>query len=231
MPQSTAATAPHADLPTRPARPIKLYRLALSGHCHRVELMLNLLDLPYENVDIDLGRGEHKQPAYLAINPFGQVPAIDDDGVVLADSNAILVYLATRYDAQHSWLPRDAVAAAHVQRWLSVAAGDLAFGAAAARVAVLFGRDVDTTAMIERGVLLLSRLEAHFTAPNAAPFVTAATPTIADIALYTYLAHAPEGNVSLAPYPAVRAWLARIEALPRFIPMASTPCGLNAVAA
>ncbi|AKM30842.1 glutathione S-transferase [Pandoraea faecigallinarum] len=224
------ATA-HTDAPARPDRPIKLYRLILSGHCHRIELMLNLLDLPYETVDIDLGAGEHKQPAYLAINPFGQVPAIDDNGVVLADSNAILVYLANRYDTQRTWLPRDAVAAAHVQRWLSVAAGDLAFGAAAARVAVLFNRDVDTSAMVERGVLLLSRLEAHLTAPNATPFVAAAIPTIADVALYTYLAHAPEGNVSLQPYPAVRAWLARIEALPRFVPMPASPCGLNAVAA
>ncbi|MCI3207474.1 MULTISPECIES: glutathione S-transferase N-terminal domain-containing protein [Pandoraea] len=214
-----------------PARPIRLYRFALSGHCHRVELMLRLLDLPYETVDVDLGSGEHKQPPYLAINPFGQVPAIDDNGVVLADSNAILVYLANRYDVSHAWLPQDAVAAADVQRWLSVAAGDLAFGAAAARVAVVFNRNVDTTAMIERGVLLLTRLEAHLSGPKATAFVTAATPTIADIALYTYLAHAPEGNVSLQPYPAVRAWLARIEAMPRFVPMAPTACGLNALAA
>ncbi|UVA79859.1 glutathione S-transferase family protein [Pandoraea commovens] len=227
----TRPTDIHAYAPARPARPIKFYRFTLSGHCHRIELMLNLLDLPYEAIDVDLATGENKQPAYLAINPFGQVPAIDDDGVILADSNAILVYLATRYDAKHAWLPQDAVAAAHVQRWLSVAAGDLAFGAAAARVAVVFNRGVDTTAMVERGVLLLTRLEAHLTAVNAMPFVTATTPTIADIALYTYLAHAPEGNVSLQPYPAVRAWLARIEALPRFVPMPSTACGLNAVAA
>lgn len=221
----------HAYVPARPARPIRLYRYALSGHCHRIELMLNLLDLPYEAIDVDLATGEHKQPAYLAINPFGQVPAIDDDGVVLSDSNAILVYLASRYDTQDTqdaWLPRDAVAAANVQRWLSVAAGDLAFGAAAARVAVVFNRPGDTSAMIERGKLLLARLEAHLTTPQASEFLVGATPTIADIACYTYLAHAPEGNVSLQPYPAVRAWLARIEALPRFVPMASTACGLNA---
>lgn len=226
MNQSTQTATPHAT--ARPARPIRLYRHALSGHCHRVEWMLHLLDLPYETVDIDFATGEHKQPAYLAINPFGQVPAIDDDGVVLADSNAILVYLASRYDASGTWLPRDPLGAAKVQRWLSVAAGDLAFGPAAARVVVLFRRDVDTTAMHERATLLLTRMQAHLASPGAPRFLAGDTPTIADVACYAYLAHAPEGNVSLEPYPAVRAWLDRVASLPRFLPMASSPCGLNA---
>ncbi|QHE90661.1 glutathione S-transferase family protein [Pandoraea fibrosis] len=212
----------------RPARPIRLYRHALSGHCHRVELMLHLLDLPYETVDIDFAAREHKQPAYLAINHFGQVPAIDDDGVVIADSNAILTYLATRYDARGTWLPRDALSAAKVQRWLSVAAGELAFGPAAARVVVLFQRPVDATEMIERAKTLLSNIETYLSAPQATAFLAGDTPTIADVACYAYLAHAPEGNVSLAPYPAVRAWLGRVAGLPRFVPMASTACGLNA---
>ncbi|WP_353192456.1 glutathione S-transferase [Pandoraea pnomenusa] len=214
--------------PTRPDRPIRLYRNPLSGHCHRVELMLHLLDLPFETVELDFATGQHKQPAFLAINPFGQVPAIDDDGLTLADSNAILVYLAKRYDASGDWLPDDPVTAARVQRWLSVAAGDLAFGPGAARVVVLFKREADTAAMIERAVLLLSRMEAHLDAPGATHFLASDTPTIADVACYAYLAHAPEGNVTLAPYPAVRAWLARVAAMPRFVPMASTACGLNA---
>ncbi|AJC23223.2 glutathione S-transferase family protein [Pandoraea pulmonicola] len=222
MNRSTQTSSP------RPARPIRLYRHALSGHCHRVEWMLHLLDLPYETVDIDFATGEHKQPAFLAINPFGQVPAIDDDGVVLADSNAILVYLASRYDASGTWLPRDPVNAAKVQRWLSVAAGDLAFGPAAARVVVLFKRDMETSAMIERAHLLLTRMQAHLSSPGASPFLAGDAPTIADVACYAYLAHAPEGNVSLEPYPAVRAWLDRVASLPRFLPMASTACGLNA---
>jgi len=225
MPHLAEAHTQHA---ARPARPIRFYRHALSGHCHRVELMLHLLDLPFEIIDIDLVAGEHKQPAYLAINLFGQVPAIDDDGVVIADSNAILTYLATRYDTTGAWLPRDAVTAAKVQRWLSVAAGDLAFGPAAARVVVVFKRPLDATAMIERATTLLSRTETYLGAPQATAFLAGDTPTIADIACYAYLAHAPEGNVSLEPYPAVRAWLARVAALPRFVPMASTACGLNA---
>ncbi|VVD66736.1 glutathione S-transferase family protein [Pandoraea terrigena] len=228
-PAETHALSPEPSVhPARPTRPIRLYRHALSGHCHRVELMLHLLDLPYETIDIDLTTGEQKQPAFLAINPFGQVPVIDDDGQVIADSNAILIYLASRYDASGTWLPGDPIAAATTQRWLSVAAGDLAFGPAAARVVVVFKRPVDATAMIERATLLLSRMQAYLSAPHSTPFLAGDTPTIADVACYTYLAHAPEGNVSLEPYPAVQAWLARVAALPRFVPMASTACGLNA---
>lgn len=225
MPHSVEATTSRT---VRPARPIRLYRHALSGHCHRVELMLSLLELPFETVEIDFASAEHKQPAFLAISPFGQVPAIDDDGLLFADSNAILVYLASRYDTQGVWLPRDPVAAARVQRWLSVAAGDIAFGPAAARVAEVFKRDVDTRAMIERAALLLSRMEAHLAAPQGTSFLAGNTATIADVACYAYIAHAPEGNVNLAPYPAVRAWLARVAALPRFVPMAASACGLNA---
>lgn len=225
MPHSVEATTSRT---VRPARPIRLYRHALSGHCHRVELMLSLLELPFETMEIDFASAEHKQPTFLAISPFGQVPAIDDDGLLLADSNAILVYLASRYDPQGVWLPRDPVAAARVQRWLSVAAGDIAFGPAAARVAEVFKRDVDTRAMIERAALLLSRMEAHLAAPQGTSFLAGDTATIADVACYAYIAHAPEGNVNLAPYPAVRAWLARVAALPRFVPMAASACGLNA---
>lgn len=98
--------------------PIKLYHFPLSGHAHRVQLMLSLLELPVEVVFVDLAKGAHKQADFLAINPFGQVPVIDDNGVILADSNAILVYLAQKY-GKGRWLPSDPLGAARVQRWLS----------------------------------------------------------------------------------------------------------------
>lgn len=125
---------------TRPAQPIRLYRHALSGHAHRVQLMLSLLDLPITLVDVDLLNGEQKTPDFLKRNRFGQVPVIEDGEVTLADSNAILIYLASRYDAARRWYPSEPVAAARVQQWLSVAAGQLAFGPAAARVTHLFRR-------------------------------------------------------------------------------------------
>jgi len=206
---------------SKPTRPIRLHRMALSGHAHRVELFLSLLGLPYEVVEVDLRAGAHKRPKFLRMNCFGQVPVIEDGDVTLGDSNAILVYLEGRY-APGQWLPRDPVGAAQVQRWLSVAAGQLAFGAAAARVTVLFKRPDDPSAAIARANALLQVMESELA---GRPFLAGTEPTLADIANYTYTAHAPEGNVSLEPYPNVRAWLARIEALPGFIPMMKSPVG------
>jgi glutathione S-transferase len=195
--------------------------MALSGHCHRVELFLSLLGLPVELVDVDLSAGAHKTPAFLRMNPFGQIPVIEDGDVTLADANAILVYLASRYapDAD-AWWPRDPVRAAAVQRWLSVAAGPLAFGAAAARVIVLFKRPTPADDAIARAHGLLSVMDAFLA---QTPYLVGDHPTLADIANYSYTAHAPEGRVALDAYPHVRAWLGRIEALPGFVPLAKTP--------
>ncbi|GLO12915.1 glutathione S-transferase [Pseudomonas putida] len=203
--------------------PIKLYNFPKSGHAHRIELMLSLLDLPTELVFVDLAKGAHKQPDFLALNPFGQVPVIDDNGTVIADSNAILVYLAKKYD-NGTWLPEEPVAAARVQRWLSVAAGPLAFGPAAARLVTVFGAAFNTDEVITRAHTLLKVIDAELA---KSPFLAGSTPTIADIANYSYIAHAPEGNVSLEPYANVRSWLARIEALPGFVPMPRTVIGLQ----
>jgi len=206
-----------------PAQPIKLYRFFLSGHSHRVELFLSLLGVPFERVDVNLAVGEHKQPAFLAMNSFGQVPVIQDDDITLADSNAILVYLASKYDVGQ-WLPRDPVAAATVQRWLSVAAGPVAFGPAKARRAVLFKAPIDTETAIAQAHELFVLMETELTNKS---FLTGNNPTIADLANYAYIAHAPEGNVSLDPYPHLRNWLQRIEALPGFVPMVKSAVGLG----
>ena len=96
---------------------LKLYRFALSGHAHRAELALSLLGLPHELIDVDLRAGEHKKPDYMARHPFGQVPLLDDDGHVVWDSTAILVYLATKFDTAGRWLPHDAAGRAAVQAW------------------------------------------------------------------------------------------------------------------
>jgi glutathione S-transferase len=195
---------------------IVLYRNPLSGHAHRVELFLSLLQIPARLVDVDLRAGAHKTPEFLSKNPFGQVPVIEDGDVTLADSNAILVYLALRYDKSGAWYPRDALAAARVQQWLSVAAGQLATGPATARLIKVFGRGLDHGRAVWVAEQLFAVMEQ---ALAAQAFLTGATPTIADIAMYTYTAHAPEGGVMLEPHGNIRAWLARIEALPGFVPM------------
>ena len=203
---------------------IKLYGYPLSGHTHRVELMLSLLGLPSEFILVDLKQGAHKAPEFVAtFNSFGQVPAIDDNGTVLADSNAILVYLASTY-GKGQWLPSDPVGQARVQRWLSAAAGQLHAGPAAARLALVFGAQVDTDTAISRSHALLQLVEQQL---RHSRFLASEQPSIADVAFYTYVAHAPEGNVSLDDYPHVRAWLASIEALPGFVGMPRTAVGLQ----
>jgi glutathione S-transferase len=204
---------------TKPASAIVLHRFARSGHCHRVELFLNMLGLPFTLADVDLRKGEHRQAAFLALNSLGQVPVIEDGNVVLADSNAILVYLAMKY-GDESWVPRDPEQAAQVQRFLSIAAGELAKGPAAARAIKLFGAPLDLATAHGVATRVLGMLDRHLATH---PFLVGATRTIADLANYTYIAHAPEGGVSLEPYPNVRDWLGRIEALPGFIPMEKAP--------
>lgn len=201
---------------------LQLYRNAVSGHCHRVELFLSLLGLPYESIDVDLANQQHKTPGFLAMNPLSQVPVLRDGDLTLADSNAILVYLEARH-APGQWLPRDPVGAARVQRWLSLAAGLLAYGPCAARVVQLLQLQTDPKDAMTRAEALFKLMESQL---ESTPFLVGERATLADVAHYAYVARAPEGLVSLQPYPAIRAWLARIEALPGFVPMLKSPVGL-----
>jgi glutathione S-transferase len=198
---------------------LRLHRFERSGHCHRVELLLSLLRLPYELIEVDLAGGAQKLPAFLVMNRFGLVPVLEDGELILADSNAILVYLAQKYGGPR-WNPTSPAAAGAVQRWLSVAAGPLAAGPAAARAALLFGVPCDLQSARSRARDLFGVLDSELA---ERPFLAGEQVSIADLAHYAYVAHAPEGGVSLAPYPRTRAWLAAIEALPHFIPMRASP--------
>ncbi len=204
---------------------INLYRHALSGHSHRVELFLSLLGVKARLVDVDLLSGEHKQPEFLSRNAYGQVPVLEDGAHVIADSNAILVYLAQAFDPKGNWYPSEPALAADVQRYLSLAAGPIASGPAAARLVTVFGAglDHDKAKQVAEGVL--TTLDAHLAGRD---WLVGETPTIADVANYAYIAHAPEGEVSLSGYVNIRNWLARIEALPGFVPMQITAVGLAA---
>jgi len=203
---------------------MKLYYHPISGHAHRAHLFLSLLGLDFELVEVDLMKAEQKTEAFLKLNPFGQVPVLEDGGVVIADSNAILVYLATRY-GNADWLPQDPVGAAAVQRWLSVAAGEIASGPAFARVINLFKKPVDPADAIARAHRILGLVDGSLAGRE---WIAASRPTIADVALYSYIARAPEGNVDLSDYANVKSWLARVESLPRFQPFIKSPVGLAA---
>lgn len=196
-----------------------LHHFPLSGHAHRARLMLSLLGLPHEIRHVELAAGEHRQPAFLAINAFGQVPVLQDGDYTLADSNAILVYLALHHDPSRRWLPEDHRRQGEVQRWLGAAAGPALQGPGAARIAHVFKRPLDP-AVPERARQFLATLEQHL---SDRTWLVGDHATIADVANYSYVAHAPEGGIALEPYPALRAWLQRIEALPGFVGMPRSP--------
>ncbi|WP_296947248.1 glutathione S-transferase family protein [uncultured Massilia sp.] len=198
---------------------MKLHGVLLSGHVHRVQLLLGLLDLPYEFVTVDLA---NRTPEFLAKSPFGEIPVLEDGDVVLSDSTAILVYLASKY-GDGRWLPRDPVGAAQVQRWLSNASGKIAYGPAAARLVTVFGAQLDHERAKAIAVRLFDAMERELADRR---FLVNDEPTLADVAAYSYIAHAPEGGVSLRPYPNIRAWLGNVRALPGFVAMPSTAAGL-----
>lgn len=202
---------------------IRIHRHPLSGHSHRIQLFAALAGINHELVEVDLLAGEHKKEPFLSLNPAGQVPVIEDGETVISDSNAILVYLARKYAP--NWLPESAEASAEVQKFLSLAAGDIASGPAAARLITVFGADLDADAAKRLAARAFDRLEAHL---EGREFLVGDRPTIADVAIYSYTAHAPEGNVSLTPYPNIRGLLSRIEGLKGFVPMIRTEVGLAA---
>lgn len=197
---------------------ITLHGTPLSGHTHRVELLLRALGLTFEVVPApaEVRRSE----AFRKLNPLGQIPVLQDGDLILADSNAIMVYLAKRYAPESDWIPQEPVAAAQMQRWLSIAAGEVMHGPALARMIAQFGFPDDPARAERIATRLLAFMEEHLAGRS---FLAAVHPTLADLACYSYVAHAPEGGIPLAPYPAVRAWLGRVEALPFFKPIPPSP--------
>lgn len=196
-----------------------LYSFPLSGHSHRAELALSLMGLEFENRVMDLGAGEHKSDWYLKLNPEGMVPVLVDGDDVIYESTAILTYLAAKYDPDHKWIPESAFGQSLVQRYFAQASGPLAAGPARARLIQLFGAEYDEEATITNAHAYLARLEADI---EGRAYLLGDAITFADVALYSYVARAPEGFVSLEAYPNIRAWLARIEAQERFVEIPQT---------
>ncbi len=197
-----------------PESHITLHGTELSGHTHRVEMLLRALGLPYRfaSAPPEIRRSD----SFLALNPLGQIPVLQDGDVVLADSKAILVYLAKRYAPGSNWLPDGPVAAARVQRWLSIAAGEVAYGPNIARLIVARGVPGHRARAVAVADRLLRFMDAHLLQQT---YLAGAHPTVADIACYSYIAAAPEGGIELGAFSAVGAWLRRVEQLPGFKPM------------
>lgn len=193
---------------------LKLYDFPLSGHAHRARLLLSLLNVPYEKIEVNLRQGQHKTAEFLKLNFFGQVPVLVDGDVVVRDSNAILVYIANKFAPE--WNPTTPAEAAQVQAWLTTASKEIVAGPGAARLVTVFNSPQDHGKLIDQSHALLRLIDKHL---EQREWLALDVPTIADVSAYSYIAVAPEGDVSLGAYPHVRAWLTRIEALPGFVAM------------
>lgn len=192
-----------------------LYNIALSGNCHKVRLMLSFLDIEYELHDLDIGASEQTTHDYLALNPFGQAPVLNDGGLVIRDSHAILVYLAKKY-GRDKWWPNDTIELTEVMSWLSTSANEIQNGPARLRVHYKFGRQIDFNHAAETSNKVLKIIDSHLSGRN---WLVGVTPTIADIALYPYLALAHEGHIDMTPYGQIQSWKKRFEALSGYLAM------------
>jgi glutathione S-transferase len=195
---------------------IKLYGHELSGNSYKAKLMLSLLGVEFEWIKVDLMKAEHKSPEFLALNPFGQVPVLVDGETIVADAQAMLVYLARQY-GNEQWLPLDAEPLARVVRWLSTTAGEVRTGPESARLYYLFNvTSINIERANQKAEFILTQLNQHL---SEREWLELERPTIADVAVFPYVALAPDGKIALEPYPHIQKWIERVKQLPGYVPM------------
>ena len=192
---------------------MKLYMSPGSGNAYKVRLLLEMLKVPYEKYNLDTKNKEHKQPAFLAINPRGQMPALEDEGKKFWDSTACLVYVARKH-GDGKWLPTDAAGEAEIQQWLALSNNECHYGLQWSRNVKLNMKQGSLEEYQGYGTKGLEILEARLKGND---WLALGRPTIADLACYPYVAVSPEGGFDLSKYPAVQAWMKRIEALPGWV--------------
>jgi glutathione S-transferase len=197
---------------------LRLYDYLPSGNGYKVRLLLSLLGVPFTLVEKDILAGETRTPEFLAINPNGRIPVLElDDGRRLAESNAILFYLAdgTRF------LPAERFARAETLQWMFFEQYSHEPYVAVARFWIhSLGKRAQWADRLvekhERGHQALAVMERHLAGRR---FFVGDRLGIADIALYAYTHVAPEGDFDLGPYPTVRRWLERVAAEPGWVPI------------
>lgn len=194
---------------------IELFEFPLSGNSHKARLMLSLLDLQYQSQIVNGAERAHKAEAFLVMNPFGQVPVLKDGDVIVRDSQAILVYLARAYGAEH-WLPTDASRMAAVAAWLSTAANEVSRGPGDLRAHFVLGRDINVDNARAVTANLLAILDTRLKQNS---WLATEAITIADIAVYPYIALAHQGKIDMSAFPAICQWMQRIEKLPGYVSM------------
>lgn len=191
---------------------MKVYVGAVSGNSYKVRILLSLLEIPHELVVLDMAGGAHRKPDFVALNPRGEVPVLEDGGRVIWDSAACLVYLGRKFGGD-AWVPSDAGDLAEVMQWLALAATELQVGLQYGRRGLLQGRW--TAGTLEQNQAMarvgLSAMERRL-ADNA--WLALDRPTVADVACFPYTETAPESKMPLEEWPAVSAWLDRCRATP-----------------
>lgn len=196
----------------------KLYGMSFSGNCYKVKLLLEQLGLAYEWIEVDMLNGGTRTPQFLAMNPNGQVPALRlDNGEFLAESNAILCYLA---DGTRYW-PLERVAKAKTLQWLFFEQYSHEPYIAVARFICKFlpedhAKRADLPRLRKRGHQALSVMEQHL---KTREFFVGDEHTIADIALFAYTHVARDGGFDMSAYPAINAWIGRMQATAKFVAM------------
>lgn len=209
---------------------IKLYDYELSGNCYKLRLLMSILGVDYQTVPIDFYPGrEHKSEWFLKLNPLGQLPVLDDDGLVLRDAQAILVYLASKYDESGTWYPRDnPELLGEISQWLAFADG-ITSTASAARLHDGLFYDFDIDAARAGAHRLFRIMDEHlwFAEQEGRQWLCSGPKaTIADIACFPYTALSEEGGISRQDYPAIRRWCDRVKRIPGFVVMSGVfPAG------
>ncbi len=195
-----------------------VFGMSDSGNCYKVRLALEQLALPYRWVEVDPGRGETRTPEFLARNANGKVPTLElEDGSHLAESNAILNYLADG----SALLPQDRLQRARVLQWMFFEQYSHEPYVAVARAILRYQppdspRRAELPRLLERGNHALAVMERHL---EREPFFAAGRYTVADIALYAYTHCAADGGFELSAYPAIGRWLQRVRSQPRHVPL------------
>ena len=200
---------------------MRLYDYILSGSCYKVRLFLSMIGKDYETVPVDYYPGcEHKTPEFLEINPLGQIPVLTDEELTLRDAQAILVYLAGKYDADRTWYPEAPRLQGEIAMWLSFAGGEI-MNSSAARLHDMLFYDFDLDKVRAAAHAAFRVLDDHLTDREilGRHWIVGENPTVADIACFPYVALSGDGGISLDDYHAIRRWISRVKRIPGFIVM------------
>lgn len=197
---------------------LKLYDYPRSGNGHKVRLLLSMLKLPYESIYVDVLNGVTRESWFANLNPLQQIPVLTDGAFTVQDSQAILVYVASRY-GKH-WFSDQPEEMGRIVEWLSFAAKEIALSLQAARVFHLIGADIDIEAASREGQRALALLDSRLADHN---WLCGVRPTIADLACFPYVGLSREGKFPLDDYNHVQGWIGRIVNLEGYVSMEGLP--------